>query len=310
MNTQDQMPQLSVVICTHNPRKDYLARALDALRGQTMPYTQWELLVIDNRCDIPLDGQIDLAWHPHKRCVREEQLGLAAARVRGMVESLADLIVFVDDDNVLDQDYLERTLEIAGAWPKLGAWGGIIYPEFESPPPEWVREYWGCLGNRSFDKDMWGCASQPNETVPYGAGMAIRRSVADAYLESLRGGKSKLQLGRKGNQLQSCEDTDLALTSWTCGLGTGSFVALRVTHLIPPSRVTRDYLRRMIEGAAYSGVMFTARRGLPIPQSNVYNTVYHFLRGLRRHGFDRTAYYARQHGIERALRDLRSGSKR
>ena len=40
--------ELSVIICTHNPRLDYLGRVLDALREQTLGKEQWELVVVDN----------------------------------------------------------------------------------------------------------------------------------------------------------------------------------------------------------------------------------------------------------------------
>jgi hypothetical protein len=36
---------VSVIICTHNPRMDYLARALAALKEQTLPKELWELLL-------------------------------------------------------------------------------------------------------------------------------------------------------------------------------------------------------------------------------------------------------------------------
>jgi glycosyltransferase involved in cell wall biosynthesis len=51
---------LSVIVCTHNPRQDYLARALAALRDQTLPTNEWELLVVDNASDIHLARTIDL----------------------------------------------------------------------------------------------------------------------------------------------------------------------------------------------------------------------------------------------------------
>jgi glycosyltransferase involved in cell wall biosynthesis len=42
------MINVSVIICTHNPRPHYLSRVPAALRSQTLPMEQWELLVIDN----------------------------------------------------------------------------------------------------------------------------------------------------------------------------------------------------------------------------------------------------------------------
>ena len=69
---------------------------------------------MDNRSDEPLADRIDLSWHPDAHIVREDTLGLTPARLRGIRESKGDLLVFVDDDNVLDVDFLEvalRTME-------------------------------------------------------------------------------------------------------------------------------------------------------------------------------------------------------
>src|SRR5450631_1561319 len=113
--------EISVIICTHNPRPHYLSRVLAALRSQTLPMEQWELLVIDNASQEPLTADTwDLSWHPRARLIREDELGLAPARMRGMRESLAELLVFVDDDNILDPSYLSEVVRIKHEWAQLG----------------------------------------------------------------------------------------------------------------------------------------------------------------------------------------------
>ncbi|MDP2136577.1 MAG: glycosyltransferase, partial [Candidatus Didemnitutus sp.] len=97
-------PLLSVIICAHNPDQGRLQRVLDALRTQTMPGPDWELLLIDNASHPPLTGRLDLSWHPLARICVENQLGLTWARLRGKTESTAALLVYVDDDNVLAPD--------------------------------------------------------------------------------------------------------------------------------------------------------------------------------------------------------------
>src|SRR6266576_3926621 len=100
------MLDASVVICTHNPRSDYFIRVLDGLRNQTISRDKWELLIIDNASQVPLVSSWDISWHPMARHISESELGLTPARRRGIQEASADLIVFVDDDNVLDETYL------------------------------------------------------------------------------------------------------------------------------------------------------------------------------------------------------------
>lgn len=36
------MSRLSVIICTHNPKAEYLQRVLDGLAAQTLPMSQWD----------------------------------------------------------------------------------------------------------------------------------------------------------------------------------------------------------------------------------------------------------------------------
>jgi glycosyltransferase involved in cell wall biosynthesis len=104
------MLDASVIICTHNPRRDYFARVLDGLRNQTLPLDKWELLIVDNLSQVPLASSWDISWHPTARHILESELGLSPARQRGIQEASTDLIIFVDDDNVLDETYLADSL--------------------------------------------------------------------------------------------------------------------------------------------------------------------------------------------------------
>jgi len=130
-----QAMEISVIICAHDPGPRYLRRVLEALRAQTLPMEDWELLLVDTRPRSPLAAVWDLSWHPRARHVQEGELGIAAARRAGLRSAAADLIVFVDDDNVLAPDYLETGLahqaRQAGA-RRLGL--GRHRPEFEMQP--------------------------------------------------------------------------------------------------------------------------------------------------------------------------------
>uniref|UniRef100_B8HLJ7 Glycosyl transferase family 2 n=1 Tax=Cyanothece sp. (strain PCC 7425 / ATCC 29141) TaxID=395961 RepID=B8HLJ7_CYAP4 len=254
-------PLISVIICTHNPRPQYLSRVFAALRGQTLNAEQWELLVIDNLCDRPLSAELDLSWHPQAFCLRENRLGLTPARVRGIREAGGDLLIFVDDDNVLDPDYLEVALSIGQEWPKLGAWGGQIRPEFEQPPPDWTKPYWGMLCIRELQQDRWSNFFHQYESTPVGAGLCIRRWIAQKYTQRVQEQSQHELLDRKGQQLSSAGDTDLTYTVYDLGLGTGAFASLKMTHLIPSQRLEESYLLKLREGLAYSVILLDYLRG-------------------------------------------------
>src|SRR5690606_32360384 len=110
---------------------------------------EWELLLVDNHSREPLAGRIDLSWHPAARIIREDELGLTAARMRGIREFSAPRCIFVDDDNVLDPTYLEIADQLMSANPTLGCIGaGAIVPEFEVEPAEDLRPYTNMLALR------------------------------------------------------------------------------------------------------------------------------------------------------------------
>jgi glycosyltransferase involved in cell wall biosynthesis len=282
------MLDISVTICAHNPRPKYLRRVLDALQRQTLPRRQWELLLIDNASDKPLASDWDLSWHPNGRHILETELGLSAARLCGMRESAANVIVFVDDDNVLDPDYLSTTLGIDRAWSKLGTWGsGTTLPEFELQPPVSLKDYLPSLALRETTVPQWGNVPAL-EVTPWGAGLCVRREVAKAYLRHWK--ESPLQItDRRGISLLSGGDVEISFVARDIGLGTGVFPELRLVHLIPKERVSPRYLLALYQAACTTHYLLTYKWSGSIPNhpfgrhalvSTLKNII--MLRGIRR----------------------------
>lgn len=258
------MPLISVILCTHNPREDFLRRVLDGLRAQTLSLAEWELIMVDNGSKNLVSEKFNLAWHPNARHVREEALGLTSARLRGILESKADVLVFVDDDNVLAVDYLAQALAVGDQWPFVGAWGGSIIPEFESAVPDWVGDQIWRVSIARVDEDVWSNLREGYATMPFGAGLCLRKVVGLAYLNRCQDKQKIPVLDRKGVELTGYGDIDLAHCALDIGLGIGKTRRLTVIHLIPTRRLTLDYFVRHAEGDAMSLMLFRASRGLPI----------------------------------------------
>lgn len=298
------MPELSVILCTHNPRPDYFEATMAGLRAQTLPSEQWEFLLIDNANEEGRKPVVDLSWHVRARMLVEEQLGLTPARLRGIREAKGDLLVFVDDDNVLDPDYLETALRIAAEKPFLGSWSGQCRPVFEEEPPEWTRRYWGNLVIRQFNEDRWSNLPRLAETMPCGAGLCVRRDAARHYLTLHETGKRSFQLDRTGGLLLSGGDNDLAACACDVGLGVGLVSGLHLNHLIPPSRLTVDYLARLAEGIHYSGVVLDHYRGLSVKEESKARMLIDWLRIILRRDPHRAILLAATRGHCRAVAEL------
>ena len=247
------MISISVIICTHNPRPDYLRRVLDALKAQTLPKEQWELLLIDNASKEPLARSWDLSWHPYARQIREDELGLTPARLRGIAEAEGGLLVFIDDDNVLAPDYLERAAAIPGSYSHIGVFGaGTLEPEFEEEPEPVVRPWLGMLALRSVSRPTWTNNVADYFCAPYGAGLCVPRRFAAPFSQFVRELRISKVLGRHGEKLFCGEDDLFSWLSVGSDTGFGIFPELRITHLIPAGRVRQDYLVRLVHGHKFS----------------------------------------------------------
>jgi glycosyltransferase involved in cell wall biosynthesis len=258
--------QLSIIIPTHNPHPGRLQRTLRALRAQTLPAGKWETVIVDNASS-PALAPAD--WTPHGpanlRLVVEPETGLSHARRRGFLSCSGDIFVLVDDDNELAPDYLAETLRLFTAHPRVGVLGGRSVPEFEQPPEPWVREFDGLIACRDLgDTPLISAGLRHPATgrndypmfAPMGAGMALRRAAVQAWLD--QGGHTALP-DRKGTDLSSSGDNDIVLAAMAAGWEAAYFPTLRLTHLIPAFRTTRDYLARLNRGIQRSWMRVLAR---------------------------------------------------
>jgi hypothetical protein len=303
------LPRLSVVICTHNPRADFLSRTLASLRVQTLPFTEWELIVVDNASREALSLEAVRAGHPAARVVPEPEVGLTAARLRGIAEARADLLVFVDDDNILEPDYLACATGLSTTRPMLGVWGcGSYTPEWEVVPPPGFTEYLRYLAVHRAPRDHWSDRPFDYEAMPAGAGLCVRAAVARRYADNVRNDPRRKLLGRTGGNLAGCEDFDLALTATDLGLGTGVFTALAMTHLMPRGRVEENYLLRLIEGHACSTVLLMALRnpGFKPPRGGLLARIREFRLRRSLEPVPLKIHDARRRGERRAWKQIAS----
>ena len=214
----------------------------------------------------------------------------------------------VDDDNVLQSDYLVKAARIADHWPQLGTWGGQCIAEFEAAPPEWTKAYWSWIAIRELSQDTWSNSVLDGAAMPVGAGMCVRRRVALHFRDQILRNPSRLALGRIGQQLTGCEDTDLCFASCKLGLGNGTFRSLQLTHIIPQaqlcSNVPPAFSRRshMLFGTS-EALRRKPRCYLPCRSQKLFTT-YQQLRMPRR---NRMFEKAKARGIGRALSIINSG---
>jgi glycosyltransferase involved in cell wall biosynthesis len=260
---------ISVILCTHNPHPGRLASTLDGLARQTLARDAWELVVIDNASREPVTVSVDFAF----RVVREERLGLTEARLRGIAETSGEAIVFVDDDNVLARDYLAIAQDTLRREPDWGVIGGKSLPSWESPPPDWIAKFWKALALRDLGeitlvaalRDEAGRVCYP-PCAPIGAGMVLRRAVAEAYTAAVRARPDNPVSDRRGGALSSGGDNDLVMVALEHDWKIAYVPELQLQHLIPASRCDPGYLGRLHRESHRSWIVTCHLHGMPVPR--------------------------------------------
>ena len=246
--------ELSVILCTFNPRTDILEWALGSIARQTLDPARYELIIVDNNSTEPIrKTAFDVARYLPLRVVSETRQGLTFARICGIRESCADVIVFVDDDNHLDAEYLENALAISRREPEIGAYGGIAEAQLEIKVSKWKERLLPYLGVRNFgDKPITSFEQSWGEWEPIGAGLVVRRDAAEAFVDFVEHNPLAGTLGRSGNALLSCEDSLMARLANRCGYACSYQPSLKLVHHIKAKRLKTRYLFNLVEGMGRS----------------------------------------------------------
>lgn len=301
---------ISVIVCAHNPRIEVLKQTIEGIKKQTLNTDQWEFLLIDNASDIAIAQKLTPEISSGIRIIQERTLGLTPARLRGIREARGNLLVFVDDDNVLDPEYLKNALSICSEHPKIGAFGGNIKPIFEEAAPEWTQPYWYLLAVRDTREDHISMNHGDADAEPCGAGLCITKEIAEQYARYLADDPVRRALDRSGDSLASAGDMDLIFTAFDLNYGIGRFRSLTLDHLIPPNRLTEAYFLRIFEAMNYSGVILKKIR--QISPNNSHTSIMGVLRSLKHFIFsnslDRRMMLVERRGKKRALTDWANSS--
>ena len=122
-------PEIAVVI-PHYEDPMRLARCLEALAREDLSGV--EVVVVDNASPTAPPPDALKAAHPFARFVTEPEKGAAAARNRGVAETVAPNLLFIDADCVPCPGWIAAARRAVGAAPLVGGHVGTFD---ETPPP-------------------------------------------------------------------------------------------------------------------------------------------------------------------------------
>jgi glucosyl-dolichyl phosphate glucuronosyltransferase len=228
---------LTVILCTYNRSGD-LARALESIAtSQIATSIAWEVLIVDNNST---DGTRKVfedfcQKYPERfRYYFEPKQGLSHARNAGIANSRGEVLVFTDDDVIVEPTWLQNLTSASqdGEW--AGA-GGKTLPAQKFVPPPWLPDNlseWGGIFCAYFDL---GDTAGELHRAPYGANMAFRRSMFVKY------GGFRTDLGRNPGDKIGNEDTEFGRRLILAGEKLKYEPSAIVYHPVPEGRLTQSF---------------------------------------------------------------------
>ena len=250
---------MSLVLCTFNPDKEIFKEAILSLEKLMLPENVLvECIIVDNNSSFPIESipfvksfQERFGWI---KIIKEQKQGLSFARIAGIQLAKFSTVVFVDDDNALDRNYLINIQYCLDQYPAVAVWGpGNIDVAFSQPVPNWfnskIRKK---FQERHSEHVEYGCCGAKwMPFYPFGTGMVVQKEVLDSYREAVKNHQLSAQ-GRTGKNLSSGEDIQIVWEAVKMGRAAGTSPNLKVRHLIPEKRTSLKYIKKLTFGTASS----------------------------------------------------------
>lgn len=189
------MLKYSIIICSYN-RFELLVETINSVLSVLKNREDSEILIIDNK-STDLTPTLEKKYSSSKtiKYFLETKQGLSHARNRGMEEATGEILVYLDDDVGLINNYFEIADSVL-INESISILGGKVLP-FNTVLPTWLPKKYYYLVS-VFDEGEY------SKNVKYlmGANFMVRKMVATKI------GGFNIRLGRNGKNLAGGEEID------------------------------------------------------------------------------------------------------
>ena len=243
---------ISVIICTYKPQREYFEPCLHAVAALDVSELNVEVVLVDNNSPEPIENQTyisDFIQRNNVKLIKETKQGLSYARIAGVANTTAPIVVFFDDDNAPASDYLQKVKKYFDTYSFLGILGPgnveVLYlNQLITKRLEELRYMFQEKHTNAFE---YACIPDSVRCYPPGTGFVVRREVLMIYANDVIQYNYQTT-GRSGNNLIGAEDIQIILTSVKMNLAIGVAPELKIKHLTPEKRTQISYLKKLRYG--------------------------------------------------------------
>ena len=259
---------ISVVVCTYNGAK-LLPETIRHFALQcVLPGIAWEIIIIDNASTDNTSKVVLAEWEKYHNPTPfflhyQPKQGLTYARELALEKSKYEFVLFCDDDNWLNPDYINLAYDLMLQHPSIGVLGGNGELVFETPPPSWATEL------KLFAHGPQAPVSgKVKIKVVYGAGCVIRKS---AFETIMKAGYKSMLTDRSTNKLSSGGDYEFCFVIALAGYDIWYDKKLKFMHFMSKERIDWNYFTRLIrEGLQSFEVLVPYRIRVSLGSKNIF----------------------------------------
>ncbi len=246
---------LTVAIPTYNG-ENRLPQVLEIIQTQTgIESVNWEIIVVDNNSKdntAKLIQEYQKNWQNSYplRYVFEPEQGLAFARQRAIEEAKGELVAFLDDDNIPALNWVSEVYKFGQKYPQAGAYASQIHGLFEVEPPEHLKSiiFYLAINERGNQPLLY----EPRKKgFPPGGGLVVRRDVWKQNVPT-----RLFFIGRVGKSMLGTEDAEALFYIHRAGWEIWYNPDMEIEHIIPSSRLEKNYLMRLMRSIGISRFYF------------------------------------------------------
>jgi len=248
----------SIIVCCYNSA-ELLPDTLKKLFELSIPEDRrLEIIIVDNNST---DSTFSLAEKILKdkdnkfefRILKQTIQGLSHSRILGIENAKYEYIILCDDDNHLQKDYVQNSINIMDNFPETAVLGGESIPVSSVDFPIWFSQF----------SNSYACGKQYEESGDvtglngeiWGAGMVLRRS---AIIELFSNGFKSILTDRTGNKLSSGGDVEFCYALRLAGWKIRYDSSLKIEHYIKPEKLNWNYLIKLSKGFGVQKVYLDA----------------------------------------------------
>lgn len=246
---------ISAIISTYN-REKYLPKLFKSICKQD--YLDFEIIIVNNNSPgntkeltskfIKENPNIKISYFIEKK------QGLSFGRNRGIKEAKGNIIIFLDDDAYISNNYFHKIAMYFDKYSDVMAIGSKILLEYESKVPDWENPFLNSLlgyfnlGEKTkyFNKNNY----------PRGSNMCFRKDVFNTV------GLFNTDLGRIGNKLSGGEEKDIFQRIYNQNIKVLYVPDAIVYHAVPIDRTKKSFIKKQAIGTGESEFIRVKNKGI------------------------------------------------